>query len=111
MLLDSDATGPRSLAFAEQSLGPSSHDLIRNEAYKLIVDRNSDAEEFFHLAGEPHETNPLVLDELSDSERRNDDDLKRIYAELLASEDAEAVARRRTRRSISSSTVVSSKRC
>ena len=90
VLLDSDATGPRSWAFAEQSLGPSSHDLIRNEAFKLIVDRNSDAEEFYHLASDPHETNPLVLDELSDSERRNYDDLKRIYAELLASE---AVAR------------------
>lgn len=45
------------------------------------------------VAGDPHETNPLVLDELSDSERRNHDELKRIYAELLASEDAEAVGR------------------
>ena len=93
VLLDADATGPRSWAFAEQALGPSSHDLIRNEAYKLIVDLNSDAEEFYHLAGDPHETNPLVLDELSESERRNYDDLKRIYAELLASEDTEAVGR------------------
>ena len=59
----------------------------------MIVDLNSDAEEFYHLAGDPHETNPLVLDELSDSERRNYDDLKRIYAELLASEHAEAVGR------------------
>ncbi|MDE0003224.1 MAG: sulfatase-like hydrolase/transferase [Rhodospirillaceae bacterium] len=93
VLIDADATGPRSWAFAEQALGPSSHDLIRNEAYKLIVDLNSDSEEFYHLAGDPHETNPLVLDELSDSERRNYNDLKRIYAELLASEDAEAVGR------------------
>ena len=87
VLLDPDAGGSRSWAFAEQSLGPSSHDLIRNEAYKLIVDRNSDAEEFYHLAVDPHETNPLALDALSDSERRNYDDLKRIYTELLASEE------------------------
>ena len=105
VLLDPDATGPRSWAFAEQSLGPSTHDLIRNQAYKLIVDLNSNAEEFYHLAGDPHETSPLVLEELSDSERRNYDDLKRIHAELLASEgetgaaveagyvDAESVAR------------------
>ena len=93
VLLEADATGPRRWAFAEQSLGPSSHDLIRNEAYKLIVDLNSEAEEFYYLAGDPHETNPLALDGLSDSERRNYDELKRIYAELLASEDAEAVAR------------------
>ena len=105
VLIEYDANGPRSWVFAEQSLGPSTHDLIRNETYKLIVDRNSDAEEFYHLASDPHETNPLALDGLSDSERHNYDDLKRIYTELLASEgetgeaveagyvDAEAVAR------------------
>ena len=94
VLLDpEDTTGTRSWAFAEQSLGPSTHDLIRNEAYKLILDRNSDAEEFYHLARDPHEINPLALDELSDSDRRNYDELKRIYAGLLASEDVEAVTR------------------
>ena len=93
VLLEADAAGPRSWAFAEQALGPSSHDLIRNEAYKLIVDLNSDAEEFYHLASDPHEINPLALDGLSDPDRRNYDELKRIYAELLASEGAESVSR------------------
>ena len=88
VLLEDDATGPRSWVFAEQSLGPSSHDLIRNAEYKLILDLNSDAEEFYHLAGDPHETNPLDLDGLNTSERRNYDELKRAYAELLASEEA-----------------------
>ena len=93
VLLEADAAGPRSWAFAEQALGPSSHDLIRNDAYKLIVDLNSDAEEFYHLASDPHEINPLALDDLSDQDRRNYDELKRIYAELLASEGAEAISR------------------
>lgn len=86
VLLDPDAAGPRSWAFAEQALGPSVHDLIRNEDYKLIVDLNSGDEEFYHLVDDPHETNPLPLDSLSEPQRRNYDELKRIYAELLASE-------------------------
>ena len=45
------------------------------------------------LASDPHEINPLALDGLSDPDRRNYDELKRIYAGLLASEDTEAVTR------------------
>lgn len=87
VLLDDDAEGPRSWAFAEQALGPSAHDLIRNKDYKLIVDLNSGEEELFHLAGDPHETSPLPLGGLSEPERRNYNELKRTYAELLASEE------------------------
>lgn len=36
---------------------------------------------------------PLALDELGESERRNRGELKRIYAELLASEEADVGAR------------------
>ena len=92
-LLDADATGPRTWVFAEQSLGPSNHDLIRNDEYKLILDLNSGDEEFYHLAEDPHETDPLPVDGLNDSGRRNHDELKRAYAGLLGSEDAEAVTR------------------
>jgi arylsulfatase A-like enzyme len=73
----------REWVLAEQELGPSKHDAIRDHEFKLIIDRHSTAEEFYHLASDPLENKPLDLNSLNETEKTHYDRLKMQYAEFM----------------------------